>query len=110
VRLRDLLSVGAEPAVSAQDGARSGQTGCIGSAKWAKPNLWSVEVMSDRLANGRPFRTLNLLDDSNREGFTVEVGISRPSECVVRYLTQIIGVASLRIFVSEMACKIAVQR
>lgn len=33
------------------------------------PNLvWSMDFMADRLADGRQFRLLNVLDDFNREG------------------------------------------
>ncbi len=33
------------------------------------PNeVWSVDFVADQLADGRSFRTLNILDDFNREG------------------------------------------
>lgn len=33
------------------------------------PNvIWSMDFMSDQLEDGRSFRTLNVLDDFNREG------------------------------------------
>lgn len=55
------------------------------------PNqTWSMDFMSDGLANGRSFRTLNVLDDFNREGLAIEVDFSLPSERVVRCLNQII--------------------
>ena len=46
--------------------------------------------MADRLADGRQFRLLNVLDDFNREGLGIEVGFSLPAERVVRSLNQII--------------------
>lgn len=46
--------------------------------------------MSDQLATGRTFRTLNVLDDFNREGLAIEVDFSLPSQRVVRCLHQII--------------------
>lgn len=36
------------------------------------PNtVWSMDFMADRLADGRQFRLLNVLDDFNREGLGV---------------------------------------
>ncbi len=49
-----------------------------------------MDFMSDRLSNGRKFRTFNVLDDFNREGLGIEVDISLPSERVVCTLDRII--------------------
>ncbi len=47
------------------------------------PNeAWSMDFMADQLADGRSFRTLNLLDDFNREGLAIEVDFSLPAERV----------------------------
>ena len=46
--------------------------------------------MSDQLADGRVFRTLNVLDDFNREGLAIEVDISLPAQRVIRTLERII--------------------
>ena len=55
------------------------------------PNrVWSMDFMADQLADGRSFRTLNILDDFNREGLTIEVDFSLPSERVVRTLNWLI--------------------
>ena len=55
------------------------------------PNLvWSMDFVVDRLADGRQFRLLNVLDDFNREGLGIEVDFSLPAERVVRALNQII--------------------
>jgi putative transposase len=55
------------------------------------PNrVWSMDFMADRLADGRPFRLLNVLDDFNREGLGIETDFSLPAERVVRALNQII--------------------
>ncbi len=42
--------------------------------------------MSDSLASGRAFRTLNILDDYNREALWIEVDTSLPAERVIRVL------------------------
>lgn len=47
---------------------------------------WSLDFMSDSLSNGRPFRTLNVIDDFNREALWIEVDTSLPAERVVRVL------------------------
>ncbi len=55
------------------------------------PNqIWSMDFMSDQLWNGRRFRTLNVLDDFNREGLGIDVDFSLPAERVTRCLDQII--------------------
>lgn len=41
---------------------------------------WSMDFMADRLADGRAFRLLNVLDDFNREGLNIEVDFSLPAE------------------------------
>jgi putative transposase len=47
---------------------------------------WSLDFMPDSLANGRPIRTLNILDDFNREALWIEVNTSIPSMRVSRVL------------------------
>jgi putative transposase len=55
------------------------------------PNdTWSMDFMADQLADGRSIRTLNVLDDFNREGLGIEVDFSLPAKRVVRSLNQII--------------------
>jgi putative transposase len=48
------------------------------------------DFMSDQLTDGRSFRTLNVLDDFNREGLSIEVDISIPALRVIRTLERII--------------------
>jgi putative transposase len=52
---------------------------------------WSLDFMSDALSNGRTFRTLNILDDFNREALWIEVDTSLPAERVVRVLEQLLS-------------------
>lgn len=49
-----------------------------------------MDFMADRLADGRAFRQLNVLDDFNREGLGIEVDFSLPTERVIRSLNNII--------------------
>ncbi len=56
------------------------------------PNqVWSLDFMSDSLADGRKFRLLNIIDDFNRESLVIEVDTSLPSLRVIRALNQIIA-------------------
>src|SRR5690606_7484358 len=52
--------------------------------------VWSMDFMSDGLADGRSLRTFNVIDDYNREGLTIEVDLSLPSARVIRALEQVI--------------------
>lgn len=47
---------------------------------------WSMDFMHDALADGSSFRTFNVLDDYNREGFGIEVDRSLPALRVIRTL------------------------
>lgn len=51
--------------------------------------VWSSDFMSDALRDGRRFRTLNILDDYNREALGVEVDYSLPAKRVIRFLEQL---------------------
>ena len=46
----------------------------------------SLDFMHDSLANGRPIRTLNIIDDFNREGLRIEIDTSLPAARVIRVL------------------------
>jgi putative transposase len=51
---------------------------------------WSIDFMSDSLVNGRKFRTLNVIDDFNREVLAIEVDTSISAKRVIRTLEQVI--------------------
>ena len=51
---------------------------------------WSMDFMSDSLVTGRKFRTLNIIDDFNREILVIEIDTSLPAARVVRVLEQVI--------------------
>lgn len=53
-------------------------------------HTWSMDFMHDSLSDGRTYRLLNINDDFNREGLTIEVDFSLPAERVIRVLNQII--------------------
>jgi putative transposase len=51
---------------------------------------WSMDFMSDSLSNGRTFRTLNVIDDFNREALAIEVDTSLPGERVIQVLERLL--------------------
>jgi putative transposase len=60
----------------------------------AKPALnqtWALDFMRDTLYDGRIFRTLNVLDQGNREALAIEVGFSLPSRRVIELLEQLVA-------------------
>lgn len=50
---------------------------------------WSLGFMSDALKTGKRFRTLNVIDDCNREGIGIEASFSLPATRVTRFLDNI---------------------
>ena len=50
---------------------------------------WSMDFVSDALADGRKFRALTIVDDFTRESPAIEVDTSLPGERVVRVLEQL---------------------
>lgn len=51
--------------------------------------VWALDFMHDTLYGGRRFRTLNVLDEANREGLGIEVGTSIPAARVIRVMEQL---------------------
>ena len=56
---------------------------------------WSMDFTRDTLANGRPFRTLNIVDDYTRECPAIEVDHSLPGLRVVRVLERLAATRGL---------------
>ena len=52
---------------------------------------WSMDFVSDRLSDGRPFRILNMMDDCSRELVGQVIGFSIGSQQVIRLLEQLIA-------------------
>jgi len=52
--------------------------------------MWSMDFMNDVLTNQRKFRTLNVIDDFNREAIAIEVAHSMPAVRVTGILEQVI--------------------
>jgi putative transposase len=50
---------------------------------------WSMDFMSDSLMDGRKIRSLNIIDDYNRECLSLEVETSFPTKRVIRTLERI---------------------
>ena len=53
--------------------------------------VWTLDFTSDALSNGRPFRTLNILDAFNRRCHAIEVDSSLCSQRVTRALAHVIS-------------------
>ena len=52
--------------------------------------VWSLDFVHDALYDGRRFRTLNVLDDGNRQALGIEVATSIPSLRAIRVMNQLI--------------------
>jgi len=60
----------------------------------APPTLnqtWALDFMRDTLYDGRVFRTLNVLDQGNRECLAIEIGFSLPSRRVIALLDELVA-------------------
>ena len=53
------------------------------SVPLARNERWSMDFMADTLADGRAFRTLNIVDDFSRECPAIEVDRSLPDAALV---------------------------
>ena len=60
----------------------------------APPGLnesWAIDFMTDTLYDGRRFRTVNVIDEGNREALAIEVNPSLPSVRVIALLEELIA-------------------
>lgn len=51
---------------------------------------WALDFMHDALYDGRRFRTLNVIDEANREALAIEVGTSIPARRLIRTLSRLV--------------------
>jgi putative transposase len=58
---------------------------------WRRGEAWAMDLIQDTLADGRCFRTLNVLDSVSRECLAIEVDTSLRGQCVVRVLEQLMA-------------------
>lgn len=55
------------------------------------PNVeWAIDFMSDSLANGKKFRTLNIIDQFNRKCLEIAISYTLPSRKVIEILQRTI--------------------
>jgi putative transposase len=55
-------------------------------------SVWALDFMSDALYGGRKFRTLNVIDEGNREALVIDVAYSIPSLRVIRVLNELVAI------------------
>lgn len=53
---------------------------------------WSLDFMSDALMTGKRIRTVNVIDDFNRECLGINIAFSLPARCVTKWLDQIVAI------------------
>ena len=52
--------------------------------------IWALDFMADALYGWRPFRTLNVIDEGNRQVLGIEIATSIPARRVIRVMEQLI--------------------
>ena len=52
-------------------------------------HVWTYDLLHDRLADGRPFKTLSVLDEFTRECVAILVATSIPAEAVIAVLRKV---------------------
>jgi putative transposase len=53
---------------------------------------WAIDYMCDTLYDGRRYRVLNVIDEGNREGLAIDIGVSLPRVRLVTLLDQLTSV------------------
>ena len=53
---------------------------------------WALDFMTETLYDGRRIRLLTMIDEGNREGLEIAMGVSLPSRRVVRVLNELVAV------------------
>ena len=53
---------------------------------------WTLDFMRDGLYDGRPFRTLNVIDKGNREALRIECGTSISGHRLTRVMSELVEV------------------
>src|SRR5262249_41218273 len=84
-----LLRAPAQPAAAHQAPGADAAPAAPGGAQRVD-GIWAVDFMSDALYGGRKFRTLNVIDEGNPEGLTIEAAVSIPSVRVIRVLEELV--------------------
>lgn len=64
-------------------------------APTTRNQIWAIDFMQDALYSGRAFRTLNVIDESYREGLAIEIDTSLPAARVIRVMEQLAEVRGL---------------
>ena len=62
---------------------------CVRLRPRFKDHVWSYDFMMDRTENGRPIRTLNVMDEFTRECLAIEVGRKLNSTDVIEILSRL---------------------
>ncbi len=52
--------------------------------------VWALDFVHDALYDGRRFRVLNIIDESNREALAVEPGFSIPAARLIRVMNRLV--------------------
>lgn len=54
--------------------------------------VWSLDFMHDAFYSGRSIRTLNVIDEANRQCLRIDIATSIPAQRVIRFVEQLIEI------------------